>query len=538
MEESEQALINKLQEIKELFPKIPPKSIKEIINLCFSCKNPSRVIFRIEEYTRAVWPSYRTFVVHLIDSLCDITLSKNPVLTEYFKFNFSFRLIEILTLVALCRDEQKKSVLLIISKWKNNHTFDISLCEELESFFYSTMHSLQQKENKSILDEGNNNVPQIQQNYSTDTLFEHRELSEQQKQIKPRHSRSRSRSFSYHSQDSFNFQRSYSNSPKRRSSPRQLYYSQSRDSSKSIASRRLSPQHSPCYSPPQKRLTQTFQRFGRDSTPFCSRNERKYSPPRSTSRHCNRIRGRYSFSSRKNYLNDSKIPQKDSYLTIPSNNITLNSPTNKGNKVLGNNRNNKFNPKESQEVHRFERMTDEEQAELILKRRKKLSLTVVSSTPTDGDSIRLKPHNQPLNCQNTTQKINVYTNNLIGNTTQPKLNQTLKETIKLIKTNVIVFCDIPVAWKTQGDVLNYIEHAKVSSIEIILEHKCCTISFINHEDALKWKVRGGNQHMKTLWGKEVWMKTSVLRDDGIVEVPLSMIPKNVTIMENGTYKSN
>ncbi|EMD45261.1 Hypothetical protein EHI5A_169820 [Entamoeba histolytica KU27] len=519
MEESEQALINKLQEIKELFPKVPSKSINEIINLCFSFKNPLRVIFRIEEYTRAVWPSYRTVVVHIIDSLCDITLSKNPVLTDFFRFNFSFRLIEILTLVALCRDEQKKSVLLIISKWKTNHTFDIRLCEELESFFYSTMHPLQQKENKSILDEENNNIPQIQLNYSTETLFEHKQLSEQQKQIKIRHGRSSSRSCSYDSQDSCNFQRSYSNSPKRRFSPRRIYHTQSRDSS-----RRLSPQYSPSHLPQQR---------GRDSTPFCSRNKRKYSPPRSTSRHSNRNRSQYSFSRRNNYLNSSQ-----NYITIPSNDITLNSSTNKRNKIVGNDRSNKFNPKEDQEVHRFERITDKEQAELILKKRKKLSLTVVSSTPTNGDSIRLKPHNQPLNSQTAIQKINTYSNNLINNTTQPKLNQTLKETIKLIKTNVIVFCDIPLTWQTQGDVLNYIEHAKVNSIEIILEHRCCTISFICHEDAVKWKIRGGNQYMRTLWGKEVWMKTSVLRDDGTVEVPLSMIPKNVTIMENGTYKSN
>ena len=138
--EIEKAIFTGFEEIKQQFPRISIETLQDYAELCLSY-DVSFLASWLEEFTRGLWPSYRMLIVRIIDVILMSRNKSNSHKIDIFRTKLSFRLIEIMTLVALCRDDHKKAIIPIIMNWKNQQFFDVYLLEEIISMFSSTIYS-------------------------------------------------------------------------------------------------------------------------------------------------------------------------------------------------------------------------------------------------------------------------------------------------------------------------------------------------------------------------------------------------------------
>ncbi|ELP91090.1 hypothetical protein EIN_268360 [Entamoeba invadens IP1] len=118
-----------------------------------------------------------------------------------------------------------------------------------------------------------------------------------------------------------------------------------------------------------------------------------------------------------------------------------------------------------------------------------------------------------------------------------EVNRLEKRTsLKLLKTNVVVFCDIPQHWRTEDDVRRILENQNIVKVSISLKHMCCVVCFATHKDAIYFKI-SPPEGTNTMWSKESWMMGCNLRDDGVCEIPHDKIPKDVHVFNDGTYST-
>ena len=106
---------------------------------------------------------------------------------------------------------------------------------------------------------------------------------------------------------------------------------------------------------------------------------------------------------------------------------------------------------------------------------------------------------------------------------------------QLLKTNVVILCDIPATWERRENVVADLPDLNILRIDLLREHRCCQISFADRRSAMACKMLNVGGALG-VWGKERWMKNYVLRDDGVVELPGFAIPPNVALKSNGTYE--
>lgn len=107
-------------------------------------------------------------------------------------------------------------------------------------------------------------------------------------------------------------------------------------------------------------------------------------------------------------------------------------------------------------------------------------------------------------------------------------------TYQVVKTNAVIICDIDDSRNT-ADYIQYLINAPALRIVPIPEHKCCFVVFDNYADAIYLKTHP-ILNTSSIWGKELWMRDGVLRDDGIVEILSKDIPRDVEYNRDGTYR--
>ena len=118
----------------------------------------------------------------------------------------------------------------------------------------------------------------------------------------------------------------------------------------------------------------------------------------------------------------------------------------------------------------------------------------------------------------------------------PLSHDKAEKTTVLVKTNCIIFCDIPSYWKTKEDIKRSFNNVPLNFIRILPEHKCCLLSFQKHNDALKFKVKPPENRIGTCWGKENWMRNYFMNYDGVVEIKKYDIPRFITVFPDGSYE--
>ena len=114
-------------------------------------------------------------------------------------------------------------------------------------------------------------------------------------------------------------------------------------------------------------------------------------------------------------------------------------------------------------------------------------------------------------------------------------NQFTNKTV-LVKSNCIIFCNIPHHWKTKKAVQSSFKNIPMNFIRLLPDHNCCLISFEKHNDALKYKVKPPENSMGTAWGKENWMRKYFMNYDGVVEIPKNDIPPFIKVFNDGSYE--
>ena len=119
--------------------------------------------------------------------------------------------------------------------------------------------------------------------------------------------------------------------------------------------------------------------------------------------------------------------------------------------------------------------------------------------------------------------------------TAQRLVETTTGRTHLIKTNVVILCDIPAAWERREDVAADLPDLNIRRIDLLRDHRCCQVTFADRRSAMACKMFDVGGAL-VVWGKERWMKNYVLRDDGVVELPGFAIPANVALRSNGTYE--
>ncbi|EDR24889.1 hypothetical protein EDI_168560 [Entamoeba dispar SAW760] len=561
----DKTLQDKLQQITSLFPQISQRLINEVIHICYQSTNIPNVVFRLEEFTRSIWPTYRPIVIDIIDCLCDKTNETDIFLTSQFIKQFSFRLLEIITLVSMCRDIQKQQLLATIRKWKTLKIFENTLCEELESLVSSSIYQISNYVPTQKFVPSANNCVNKKTNTSTeiiniDSSSDEKSLNQQinKQSLLPKFSNSKntllpntndnltrntchkrnkfesyyfSRSHSLSTNHCYSSQSFDSRNSRNRSRERSYSRSSSRDKDFGLLPRWENSRnyyHSRSLSRSRKRSSRSFSR-------------RQISP-----RRYNRSERRHSYSDRRRSLSKRRSLFKDDR-TYPFPEISIKEDsepkTNQFNKTP-------FYLKTSREDKRQSQRKRMNELEFQAFHEIKEGSSSSSSNSYDSPSPRKEDQDffersSEFLCHNNVST-KVITNNVNKINTkmiqkeldeivlQPPILEKKNET-KLIKTNVVIFCDIPSSWKTKEDVINTLGGSSINSIEIIPEHRCCFVSFVRHDDAMRFKV-SPIPGSGACWGKEVWMKNYIIREDGVVEIPVKMIPKDVHIFKDGTYE--
>ncbi|EMD44664.1 Hypothetical protein EHI5A_169330 [Entamoeba histolytica KU27] len=559
--EVDKTLQDKLQQITSLFPQISQQLIKEVIHLCYQSTNIPSVVFRLEEFTRSIWPTYRPIVIDIIDCLCDKTNKTDIFLTLQFIKQFSFRLLEIITSVSMCRDIQKQQLLATIRKWKTLKVFEKTLCEELESLVSSSIYqfsnygstqkflpntnsfinkktitsaeiinidsssdetsSKQQINKRSLLPKFNN--PKVALLPNSNDNFTRNNYHKTNNFDTYRYSRSNSLSVNhYYSSQSFD-----SRNSRNRSRERSYSRSGSRDKNFGLLPRWENSRnryHSRSISRSRKRSSRSFSR--RRTSP------RKYNCSERRDSYSDRRR---SLSKRRAFFKDDRA------YTFPETSVKDDSEqkTNQLNKTPFYLKSSRINKRQAQQ-----KRMNELEFRAFNEIKEGSSNSCDSPSPRKEDNDLFEQSSEFLFHTNANTKVitndvhkinkKMMQKELDEIVLQPPIPQKKNET-KLIKTNVIIFCDIPSSWKTKEDVINTLGGSSINSVEIIPEHKCCFVSFVRHDDAMRFKV-SPIPGSGACWGKEIWMKNYIIREDGVVEVPVKMIPNDVHIFNDGTYE--
>ncbi|ELP91091.1 hypothetical protein EIN_268370 [Entamoeba invadens IP1] len=139
MNEAERSLVAKFREMAHAMPHLK-YSPKEIVSLCYSIGDAQIVVSRLEEFIRHVWPSSRFYIVEIITLLCDPNSSQNVSFSRRVSVRLSFRIMEIMGMVAVCPDKDKRGILQDVKLWRTAGVFEEAVCDEIIAMITSSFY--------------------------------------------------------------------------------------------------------------------------------------------------------------------------------------------------------------------------------------------------------------------------------------------------------------------------------------------------------------------------------------------------------------
>ncbi|KAL7715091.1 CID domain-containing protein [Entamoeba marina] len=506
MNNIDELLVNKLHQITKHSPTVPHSLIQEICNLCFKSKNPKNVVFRIEEFIRNSWPTYKHVALHIIDLICDEKVSPNHELTLQFRSKLRFRLLDIIIQILVCRDSQKTKVLAFLKKWSNLGVFSSPLCEECTSIVQDSLYN-DNRMNSNIIDV-DNDIP-VKEHSTFMPTYEHSITRDD----KYKRDSCSNRSHGYDQQNHFDSgpfrdTRSYYhdnsydelNHRIRNDGPNsRRYNSSSRRRERSSSRRRCSTHHYEHYNSSPRPYERKQQRYYQEDDRLSPRNYRQ--EPRSNNGEYSKSFHEYDHYDKYDDGKNEQIFRKNSYSNSDRSCFE------------GDN----FDD-------RYQSYCDDEPLHI--------------KSHSENDTLFTTQTNRCLDTKKSLmEELDEGDNH---NNKQKAVLELFPDKSPdggeiLLKTNAVIVCSIPSEWKTSNDVFKEMGDIRVNQMRLIPEHKCLYISFKNHQDALQMKTNKIGK-CDVVWGKEQWMRDYRLRNDGIVSIPIKNIPQYIRYNSNGTYE--
>ncbi|KAL7715722.1 CID domain-containing protein [Entamoeba marina] len=485
MQNHDELLLNKFRYAIEIFPNITQELVNEIRDICFNYGSPKHVVFRIEEFIKNVWPSYKPLAIHFIDTICDEKTSPNHELTHQFQLKFCMRLVGIIAGMV---------------KWMRLGVFDIPVCEEC---IYVLKDSLFDKLNKEmdvetdITTNSNNSLNTSAITHQPTSITEKSKLTQQYNDINKKKPL-QPKIFSNSPQNYLDEKTKNDVGSRHNTNNNNQQVHKQIDNQSGKIDRHTSPPRRRERSTSRRRISNQQQQYYQERDRFSPRNYGQ--EPRSNNGEYSKSFHEYDHYDKYDDRNNEQIFRKNPY---------SNSDRNR----FGNDN--------------FDDRCQSHYGEPIR-----------NKSPSDN---RTSPTTQTTRCLDTKkspmEKIDKDDshNNQQKETSRPPPDRSPNNGEILLKTNAVIVCGIPIEWKTSNDVFKEMGDISVNQMRLIPEHKCLYISFKNHQDALQMKTNKIGK-CDVVWGKEQWMQDYSLTNDGDILIPIQNIPQYIHYDSNGTYE--